>query len=385
MPARDSRIGVLHVVHSLNIGGAEKLVHDLAIATDSDAFRVEVACLDALGTLSTGLAVRGHTIHPLARRPGLDALLPLRIADLCRHRDLSVVHAHQYTPFFYGVLGARLSGRARCLFTEHGRHHPDVRKSKRVAANAVLSRLCDEVVAVSEFTRRALIENDGFPPAKVRVLYNGVHLSDPQTGPDRASVRAALELQPNDRVIGLCARLSPEKNVPLLLEAFASVRAAMPEARLVIAGDGPARADVESSVRRLGLEADVALLGFRDDVPSLIRAFDVFCLPSLTEGTSTTLLEAMNAGCPAVVTRVGGNPEIVVEGVTGECVPSGHAPALAAALTTMLQDPDRARRMGAAGHSRVKERFTFEGMVDGYEALYRRLGAPRRHADHGSP
>ena len=384
MPARDSRIGVLHVVHSLNIGGAEKLVHDLALATDGDAFRVEIACLDGLGALAAGLAVRGYKLHPLERRPGLDTLLPLRIAELCRRRALSVVHAHQYTPFFYGVLGARLSARARCLFTEHGRHHPDVRKPKRVAANAVLARLCDEVVAVSEFTRRALIENDGFPSEKVRVLYNGVHLSDPGVGPDRATVRAALGLQPTDRVVGLCARLSPEKNVPLLVEAFASLRAAVPEARLVIAGDGPARPEIEASVRRLGLEADVALLGFRDDVPALMRAFDVFCLPSLTEGTSITLLEAMNAACPAVVTRVGGNPEIVVDGVTGDCVPSGDATALAAALTAMLQDGDRARRMGAAGRARVKERFTFEGMVLGYEALYRRLGASRRFGHLGS-
>jgi glycosyltransferase involved in cell wall biosynthesis len=247
----------------------------------------------------------------------------------------------------------------------------------------VLSRLCDEVVAVSEFTRRALIDNDGFPPDKVRVLYNGVHLSDSGVGPDRASVRAALGLQPTDRVIGLCARLSPEKNVPLLLEAFLAIRANVPGARLVIAGDGPARPDLEASVRRLGLEADVALLGFRDDVPALMRAFDVFCLPSLTEGTSVTLLEAMNAACPAVVTSVGGNPEIVVDGVTGDCVPSGDVTALGGALTSMLHDRDRARRMGSAGRTRVKERFAFEGMVHGYEALYRRLGAPRRHAHVG--
>lgn len=366
-------IPVLHVVHSLNVGGAEKLVFDLARATDPDRFPTAVACLDEAGTLAPALVAAGVPVHAIDRRPGLRPDVVARLARLIRASGARVIHAHQYTPFFYGVLAARLSGRARCLFTEHGRHHPDVRKPKRVLANQVLWRLAGATVAVSEHTRRALVANDGFPPDRVRLIYNGVDLRRFEGLPSREAIRRDLGLDAETPVIGLCARLSPEKNVPLLLDAFSRVRARHPTARLVIAGDGPARSDIEAHRDALGLGDAVRLLGFRDDVPALCRAFDVFALSSLTEGTSVTLLEAMYAGCPVVATRVGGNPEIVADGETGVLVPSGDAAALAAALLAFLDDPARARRFGAAGRARVAARFTFQGMVDAYQELYRAL------------
>lgn len=365
----EGRIGVLHVVHTLNVGGAEKLVYDLARRTDPSRFAVSVACLDEAGTLAPALAARGVPVDVLARRPGLDASLALRLARLARRRGARVLHAHQYTPFFYAVSAARLAG-ARCLFTEHGRHHPDVRKPKRVMANALLSRLAYRTVAVSEFTRRALIENDGFPPDRVEVLYNGVEVGAREALPPREVVRASLRLAPDAPVVGTCARLSPEKNLPLLVEAFARLRQALPAARLVIAGDGPARPDVESRAAALGLGDSVRLLGFRNDVPAVVSALDVFALSSLTEGTSVTLLEAMLAGRPAVVTRVGGNPEIAVEGQTAWLVESGDAAGFSDRLEDLLRHPARAAAFGEAARARVLERFTFEGMVHAYEALY---------------
>lgn len=364
----ESRIGVLHVVHSLNVGGAEKLVFDLARRTDPGRFAVSVACLDAAGALAVPLTAAGIPVEVLERRPGLDARLVQRLRRLIVRHGASVVHAHQYTPFFYGVAAARLAG-AACVFTEHGRHHPDVRKPKRVAANQVLSRLTRATVAVSEFTRRALIDNDGFPPERVRVLYNGVETSR-RAPVERDAARAALGLPLDVPVLGLCARLSPEKNLGMLVEGFAQIRQRHPGARLVIAGDGPARADVEARIAALDLAGVVHLPGFVSDVPGLMPALDVFALTSFTEGTSVTLLEAMFAGRPAVVTEVGGNPEIVVEGVTGHLVASQDTHAFADRICGLFEAPARAQALGAAGRARVLERFTFDGMVKAYEALY---------------
>jgi glycosyltransferase involved in cell wall biosynthesis len=378
------RIGILHVVHSLNVGGAEKLVFDLTRRTDPTRFAVSVACLDEAGTLALPLSAAGYPVEVLGRRPGLDARVALRLRRLIHRHGVDVVHAHQYTPFFYGVTAARSAG-VPCIFTEHGRHHPDVRKPRRVAANAVLARLAETSVAVSEFTRRALIDNDGFPPDRVRVLYNGVDVPD---GPprDRAEARALFGLVADGPVVGFCGRLSPEKNVPLLLDAFARVRTDHPGATLVIAGDGPERSALGARVAASGLGPAVRFLGYVSDVPGLMAALDVFALSSVTEGTSVTLLEAMVAARPAVVTAVGGNPEIVVDGVTGLLVAPDDVPTFAAALSGLLSSPARAAGFGVAGRRRVLENFSFGGMVRGYESLYEAArsghGLPRA-AKHG--
>ncbi len=367
-------IPVLHVVLTLNVGGAEKLVFDLARAVDRTRYPTAVACLDEAGALAPRLQAAGVPVHVLGRKPGVRPDVVARLAQLVRSTGARVVHAHQYTPFFYGVLGARLSGRARCLFTEHGRHHPDVRKPRRVLVNQALWRLNGAAVAVSEFTRRALVDNEGFPSERVAVVYNGVDVRRFEDLPGRDAVRASLGVAHDATVVGLCARLSPEKNVPLLLEAVARLRSRHPDLVLLVAGDGPARAAIQARRDALGLGDTVRLLGFRDDVPALVGAFDVYAVSSLTEGTSVTLLEAMYAGRPVVATRVGGNPEIVVDDETGLLVPSGDAGAFADALAALLADPARARRMGDAGRARVAARFTFQGMVDAYERLYDELG-----------
>lgn len=366
----DPRINVLHVVHTLNVGGAEKLVHDLSLAVDPARFRPVVACLDEGGALEESLTAAGVPVEIVGRAPGLRPDVVGRLAGICLRHKIHVIHAHQYTPFFYGLLAGRLAGWRPCLLTEHGRHYPDVRKPKRVAVNQLLWRLNGAAVAVSEFTRQALIENDGFPPHHVQVLYNGIDTTRFDGLPPRDAIRESLGVKPDTPVLGICARMSAEKNLPLLVESFARLRQVLPDAVLLMAGDGPARADVEQRRAALGLEDSVRLLGFRKDVPALVTAYDVFGLSSLTEGTSVTLLEAMYGRCPVVATAVGGNPEIVADGETGVLVPSEDVDAFSKALVDMFGDRDRAARMGVAGRARVKARFTFEGMVREYERLY---------------
>ena len=368
-------VGVMHVVHSLNVGGAEKLVHDLALAVDRDRFRTVVVCLDEAGSLAPSLRDAGVPVEVLHRRPGVQPALFGRIASIIWRHDIDVVHCHQYTPYFYGLIGTRLSGRAHCLITEHGRHHPDMRKLKRVAVNQLLTRLTGASVAVSEFTRRALIANDGFPPQRVQVLYNGIDTHRFDAAPNQASARAQFGLPVDVPIVGTCARLSREKNLSMMVDAFARIRDKRPDAVLAIAGEGPARKDIEARRDALGLGDAVRMLGFVDDVPAVVTTFDVFAMSSLTEGTSVTLLEAMYAGRPVVATRVGGNPEIVDEGVTGLLVASEDTSDFAAAIERLLDDDELAGRLGAAGRERVRARFTFEGMVQAYEDIYADLAS----------
>jgi glycosyltransferase involved in cell wall biosynthesis len=170
--------------------------------------------------------------------------------------------------------------------------------------------------------------------------------------------------------IGTVGRLSWEKDQQALLEAFGLLKKQVDNACLLIVGDGALRGDLERAAEDLGIANDVQFLGYRDDVPSIMAALDVFVLPSLEEGISLTLLEAMAASRPIVATDVGGNPEVVVDGETGILVPSEDVAALAGAIIKLYGDKELRGKMGAAGRKRVEEHFSLNAMVDAYMALY---------------
>jgi glycosyltransferase involved in cell wall biosynthesis len=163
------------------------------------------------------------------------------------------------------------------------------------------------------------------------------------------------------------ARLAPEKDIGTLIRAFQILVPKFSDVELVVVGDGVERKKLEA----LALGANVRFLGSRDDIPELMRSFDVFVLASLTEGISLTLLEAMAASKPIVATNVGGNPEVVVDGVTGFLVPSQDPQAMADKILLLLNDPQLAQRMGIAGRRRVEQNFSLERMTDEYEKVYR--------------
>ena len=262
-----------------------------------------------------------------------------------------MVHAHQYTPFFYAALAKSwIRRRPRLIFTEHGRHYPDIVSRLRRAANRlVLHRLANAVNACCAFSAESLHRVDGFPARRVDVIENGIDLSRYGPAADRAELRVRLGLDPGRRYVAMVARFHPVKDHAMLLDAFAAVAAARPDVDLLLVGDGPLRGDLESSVDHLGIRGRVRFLGVRSDVAEVLRAVDLFALTSVSEAASLTLLEAMASRLPVVVTAVGGNPEIVRNGVEGLLVPRGDAAAAAVALLRLLNDPAAAAAMGAAG------------------------------------
>lgn len=365
------RVGfVLHLMH---VAGAEMLVAETIRRLGSRLDPV-IFCLDGVGPLGERMRGEGVPVIDLQRQPGLDLSVSGRLAREIRDRRIDVVHAHQYTPFFYTAL-ARLRTRHRChvMFTEHGRHFPDIVSAKRRLLNTlVLSRLADEINGVCEFSIRSLAEKDGFPFDAMEVIENGIDpelYDDPR---DRRDVRAALGLDPHRRIITCIARFHPVKDHAALLTAFADVARVQPDVDLVLAGDGPLRGALEGQAATLGIADRVKFLGVRRDVPQILQAADVFALTSVSEAASLTLLEAMAAARPVVVTAVGGNPEIVRPGVDGLLVPRGDAPAIAAAFLELLADDDKARAMGAAGRARVREKYRLNDTVERYYDRYRR-------------
>ncbi len=373
---RRPRIG--HVLHSLVVAGAEVLVHGM-VTRMRDRFDFSVYLLDDIGPLGEDLRTAGVPVTVLGRRPGIDGSLVRNLGRALREDGVELVHAHQYTPWFYGALAAGAGPeRPRVLFTEHGRHYPDVRRPKRVLFNRLLDPITDGMIAVSGFVRDCLRDNEGLDATRLRVLYNGIEPDRFGHAVDRVALRRDQGIGPDDPVIGIAARFAPVKDHATLLDAFRVVLDRRPEAKLVLAGDGPLRADLEAQAARLEIADSVRFLGVRRDVPDLLGTWDVFTLSSLSEGTSVTLLEAMASGLPAVATAVGGNPEIVEDGVTGLLAPRGDSRGLGEALLKVIDDGEGARRMGEAGQRRVRERFTFDGMVEAYDDLYGELLAGGR-------
>lgn len=364
---------VCHVLHSLNVGGAEVLAARIARRL-SDRFEFTFACLDELGTLGRQLRQQGFTVEVIERRPGLDMSCARRLGRFVRSQGIQVLHAHQYTPFFYAMLSGVLRQRPPVLFTEHGRHFPDRRSRKRVLFNRFFLRKRDRVVGVGEAVRRALIDNEGIPPRRVGVVYNGVEISDFGRGASqRHEVRRELNIHDDDPLLIQVARLDVLKDHGTALRAVAHLAARRPNVRLVLVGEGPEQASIKAEIERLGIQSNVLLLGLRDDIARLLTAADVFLLSSVSEGFPVTLIEAMLARVAVVSTDVGGVAEVVADGTTGLLTPSGDDQALAEAVERLLDDESMRTQMAAAGQQRAVRIFSERQMHASYARQYREM------------
>jgi glycosyltransferase involved in cell wall biosynthesis len=371
-------ITVCPLLHSLSVGGAEVLAARLARRLRG-SFRFVFACLDEIGPLGMELRAEGFPIVLLGRKAGFDWGCPLRLARLVREQQVDVVHAHQYTPFFYAMT-ARLRGPRRpILFTEHGRHQPDYPRPRRMLANRLFLSRRDRVVGVGEAVRQALINNEGIPGRRVGVLYNGIDVdafAAAGAGPGlRRTVRKELDFGRGEFVLLQVARLDYLKDHATAVRTMARVVNQMPHARLVLVGDGPERPAIEAQVRELNLADKVRLLGTRADVARLLHAADSFLLTSTSEGIPLTVIEAMAVGLPVVATDVGGLREVVDDGATGFLAPAKDDAALAGHILRLAADADLRRRMGLAGRERAKQNFDEPRMAEDYGRLYRELAA----------
>jgi glycosyltransferase involved in cell wall biosynthesis len=377
---RPIRIGF--VLHVMQVAGAEMLVAEI-VRRMRGVLEPTILCLDGIGPLGEQLRGEGVDVINLERRPGQDYRVAWRMSRLVQTRGIELVHAHQYTPFFYAALAKlRSPGRFRLILTEHGRHFPDIVSPKRRLVNRwLLGPMADAITGVCQFSADSLALNDGFCREKISVIDNGIALDRYKPVNDRRAIRARLGLDPAKRYIGNVARFHPVKDQAMLLNAFAQVATAREDVDLLLVGDGPLRETLTDLTRSLAIEGRVRFLGIRADVPDILRALDVFALTSVSEAASLTLLEAMASRVPVVVTAVGGNPELVRHGVDGLHVPRGDDGATAAAILQILGDPDSASRMGRAGRQRVAERFQLDAAVAAYIQLYRNLCTSPKNRD----
>jgi L-malate glycosyltransferase len=372
-PTLESRLTVCQVLHGLWVGGAEVLAARLARQL-SGSCRFVFVCLDQLGSLGQQLRNDGFPVHVLNRHPGFDWSCSRHLANLLRRERVDVVHAHQYTPFFYGMMARLLYRRPPVLFTEHGRHQPDYPRRKRSIANRLFLRRHDRVVGVGEAVRQALIQNEGIPADRVGVIYNGINLAPFAKGtPDRAALRREIGVGAQDLVIFQVARLDYLKDHATAIRALAHVVQRRKDAKLVLVGEGPELGSIQEVVRRFQLESNVRFLGLRTDVARLLSAADLFLLTSISEGIPLTVIEAMAAGIPVVATRVGGLAEVVADGQTGLLAAAGDDVGLAQHILHLAANPALAQQMGQCGKVRAQQAFSEDQMHGQYVQLYQEM------------
>lgn len=366
-------IHVLHILRALRTGGLENVVVNLVNGLQRRPdVQCSLGCLIEEGEWMARVAPRGVWVGHLEQRGALRTLSGL--SRFIRANRVQLIHSHNSQAHLFGVAASLLTG-VPLVHTKHGQNWPD--DPRWVWKSRQASRLSRKIVAVSKDIERIVTDIEKVPREKVVTILNGIDVGRPDSGrrtadsDARLPTRLRLGIPAEAFVLGTVGRLAWEKDYELLVRAFSLFLARHPDGFLVIVGDGPYRGRIEAAVQAAGVRDRCLLAGKRDDVRSWLAAMDVFCLSSLTEGTSITLLEACAEGLPAVVTRVGGNAEIVRDGICGLVVPPGDERALATAVLSLREDAALRQRMGAAARARVADEYSLDRMVQAYVAVYR--------------
>jgi glycosyltransferase involved in cell wall biosynthesis len=292
-----------------------------------------------------------------------------RIGRLLDQHGHDVVHSYFYWSIIYGRVLKKL-GKVKYLI--ENREDQGYSWNRRDYAILRAGRaIPDRVICVSEAVRQVVLERERIDPDRVVVVHNGIEpLSDDDVG-DRQVVRNELGLSDSDLVVGMVANLNRKvKGVPYFIDALPLILDAVPTARFVIFGKGKEEAALKEKARSIGVDSSLLFAGFKSDIERYYAAMDVSVLTSLTEGLSISLLQSMQHGLPVVVTHVGGNPEVVVDGETGFLVPARDPTEFAEKVIALLRDGDLRHRMGESGRRRVSEAFQVERAADRYLEIY---------------
>lgn len=358
------------------VGGLENGVVNLLNHLD-DRFQHTILCLSKSGPMAERIEDRDVSVLELGLPTDKFRFPIVKLARVFREIAPDIVHSRGWSSV--DAISAARVARVPCVV--HGEHgweaaDPQGRNRKRIVVRKCLSPLVDRFITVSDHLKRWLTQTVGISARKVTRIHNGVDIRRFSTG-ERDQARELLGLDQSVFTIGTVGRLDPVKDHESLLKSFASIIASGRPACLLIVGEGPMRREIEALAVQLGISDRVKLLGERRDVPMVLKAFDAFTLTSLAEGISNTILEAMASGLPVVATRVGGNPELIEHGVTGQMIPARNVAALTEALQSYLNDPELRRSHGVNAHEKAVQNFSLERMATQYADLYLDLAARR--------
>ncbi len=367
---------IAHIIYRLSVGGLENGLVNLINHMPPEHYRHAIICLTDSTDFRDRIRRDDVPVISLHKRPGQDLGVHRRLWRLLRTLRPALVHTRNFSSLEYAVTAA-FSGVPARVHGEHGRDVTDLDglNWKYNIVRKAVSPVVNGYIAVSEDLARWLVSTVGVDADRVAQIYNGVdiHRFHPRTEP-RAALGPENFAPPGTFVIGTVGRMQEVKDQLTLVRAFLRLLEREPNGsdvlRLAVIGEGPLREEAKRLLRLANSEHLAWLPGERADIPELMREFDLFVLPSLREGISNTILEAMASGLPVVATRVGGNPELVEEGETGMLVPPAGPDDMAAAIRRYAGDAGMVKSHGLAGRRRADTRFSMDAMVNGYLTVY---------------
>ncbi|MFQ5639063.1 MAG: glycosyltransferase [bacterium] len=358
-----TRITVLHIIHTLELGGAEKFLLSVARST-KDIVNVKICSMYGHDHLTKAFETENITTIRLNRKNKFNPLIILELSKIIKSVQPDMIHTHLFFATIYGRIAAKMSG-VPVITTEH--NESNWRSGNIIAKIAYKLTAWNNtrIIAISEAVKSALVQDVKIQTSQIAVINNGISLSEFTESKQNSRVFRA------DFVVGSVGRLDVRKGYDVLLQAVAHLKSNNFKIKCILVGDGKERDQLQLLAKKLGIKDDVIFAGFQFEIQSYLAGMDVFVLPSKTEGFGIAILEAMAAGCPVVASNVGGIPEIIKPGVNGLLVNPDDAEQLASAILK-LQDRQLAQKIIANSKNTVSE-FSIEKHIPKLMAEYQKL------------
>jgi len=374
---RTSTINIAHVTLSMDSGGIEKFILEFARALPRQKYNMTVVCLDKGGVLLDAIHSLGCDTHIFNRRPGVDWQLILTLARYFSNKKFKVVHTHNQASHFYGGIAAFLSRIPCILTTEHSRHY--IRNSYiRRCEKYFLSLLADAWINVSNELASDSIKRDGVSPKKVKVILNGINIEEfvesEHTDSLNEDKRLHFELgiPINAKILIMVARLHPIKNHQLLIRAISKLKVSVDDIHCVFVGDGEIKQELHQLAFSLDCEDKIHFLGYRKDIQKLLWGADIFVLCSKTEGMPLSLLEALAASIPVIITNNANRAALIINGVNGVVI-ENNIEELAAAIQRIIKEKSKYKIISQKGFDFVNKHFSIFQMMNKYLGVYENI------------
>lgn len=370
MEDKKELIRIMHILPSLEIGGMEKALVQLVNRLDRTRYKNFICCIESNGQAS---ALSGQILNDsvefinFKKKTGIDISLALKLARAISENKIDIIHMRNWSSIFYGTIGACLSfGKRRLVADVRGMHSPDQYRGMKA-----MSGFINKYIAVSKDIAGALEEEGGIARQKIVTMHNGVDISRFENNVfKRDLTRKELGIGQDDMVVGTVGRLAKVKNYEILLRAFHAVSEKMERAKLIFVGDGPEKETLRKLSADLSIAGKVVFRGFDTSVEKFYRIMDIFVLPSIREGSSNTILEAMASHVPVLASDAGGNKELVRDKESGGIFPSNDYRSLAVLIEEYLGDPELCKKMAENAFLRLKDEYDINKTVAKYEGIY---------------
>ncbi|APF17852.1 glycosyl transferase group 1 [Caldithrix abyssi DSM 13497] len=364
------KIKVAHLINYLSPAGKEVGIVKLLNGLNPDVF---APVLIVMGKVfdTMGLDVDKTKLLEIVKGEGNDFSLIFKLKKIFKEEGLDIVHTHSWGTLVEGITAARLARVPIVIHGEHGSYHKDF---KRKWVQKIMFSWSDQVLSVSALLADDLSRTLGVKREKILPILNGVDTEKFKPQPEkREFYRKKLNVNADSIIIGTIGRPMKVKNHQLMIKALARLKKKNRSVKFIIIGDTPRyslREELEKLARELRVLEDVLFLGYRDDIPGYLNAFDIFVLPSLSEGCSNVIQEAMATGLPIVASRVGGNPELIEHEREGLLFTSNSLEELVTAIQYLIENPQRAKQLGQNALKKARRQFALPVMIKSYEELY---------------